>query len=220
MEHKIKVDVHEDEKIKTMLIQENIPHEVVSLPVGDYHIGSVCIERKSIVDFLGSSHGHLQEQVANMLLNTDQISQVIIALIGDYEDTFWLHMRTNENSFYGMLSSLTMKYKVSIVHFKRPRQFVKYLKYCLEKIDGSIDVTKIKRLASKDNTNLSLVCSLPNMSQLKANRLLEKYNIKLVLQSKINNDWIQNKDEKFIDNLLEIQGIGKKGAEEIAKYFY
>lgn len=202
-ENRILVDVHEDQKIIKLLEKENIPHTVQHLTVGDYIFSDVCIERKSVSDFASSSFGHLQEQIMNMQLNQDQIKHIIIVLIGDYDDLFWMRMKVNEASFLGMLSSITMKYKVSLIHFKRPIQFVRYLGSCLNKIDGCIDITKLKRLESKDNTELSLLCALPNISITKARKILEKYQIKMVLQDKAGN-------KKEVEELKEIDGIGNK----------
>jgi len=217
--NKILVDSREDQKILQLLQKENIPYEVVALPVGDYAIGEVVIERKTVSDFVGSSYGHLQEQTKNMIDNNTEIKQVIIALIGDYDDLFWQRVKVNQNGFYGMLASLTMKYKVSIIHFKRETQFVNYLAKCLEKKDGVIDFTKIKKLDFKDNTELSLLCALPNISITKANKILENHTIKLVLIDKVTGKLIQGK-EKMIIRFKKIDGIGKKICDKLMEYFY
>ena len=210
MENKILVDSREDQKILLLLQKENIPYEVKALDVFDYVIGEVGIERKTISDFVSSSYGHLQEQIINALNNN--IKQIIVALIGDYDDLFWLRVKTNQEGFYGMLASLTMKYKVSIIHFKRETQFVTYLRKCLEKKDGEIDFTKIKKLDFKDNTELSLLCALPSISITKAQKILEKYKIKLILTDKENNG-------KVIDELKELDGIGNKIIQNLKPYF-
>ena len=221
MENKILIDVHEDQKIVDLLIKENIPHEVKHLEIGDYWLSNeLIIERKSIQDFVGSSYGHLQEQIKNMLENKEQFKQTLIVLIGSYDDLFWMRYKVNEASYIGMLSSITMKYKVSILHFKKPQQFIKYLASCLSKLESNniIDVTKLKRLQSKDNTPLSLLCALPNISQTKAKQILEKYDIKLTLINKENSVSIVNKNE-FNEKMKEIDGVGKKIIENISNYF-
>lgn len=217
-ENKILVDIHEDQKIIKLLEENNIPHEVKHLEMCDYIIGNFGIERKSITDFSSSSFGHLQEQVMNMLNNKEQFSQVAIVLIGDYDDMYWLRMKTSQASFLGMLSSLTMKYKVSIIHFKRNSQFIHYLKLCLEKLEGSIDFTKLKRLESKDNTELSILCALPSISQMKAKQILEKYDIKLSFIDKETKQEVI--EEQFIDKLKEFDKIGNKIANNMKRYFY
>ena len=211
-QNKILVDSREDQKILLLLQKSLIPYEVVTLPIGDYAIGDVLIERKTVSDFVGSSYGHLQEQVKNMLDNQDQVKQIIIALIGDYDDLFWQRVKVNQNGFYGMLASLTMKYKVSIIHFKRETQFILYLQKCLEKKEGSIDFLKIKKLDFKDNTNLSILCALPNISITKAQKILEKHKIKIVLEDKEGN-------KLDVATLKEIDGIGKKILENLSEYF-
>ena len=212
MENKILVDSREDQKILLLLQKENIPYEVKALDIFDYVIGNVGIERKTVSDFVSSSYGHLQEQIINALNNKEHINQIIVALIGDYDDLFWLRIKTNQDGFYGMLASLTMKYKVSIIHFKRETQFIQYLKKCLEKKDGEIDFTKIKKLDFKDNTELSLLCALPNISITKAQKILETYKIKLILIDKENNG-------KTVEDLKDIKGFGNKIIENLKEYF-
>jgi len=212
MEDKILVDSREDQKILLLLQKENIPYEVKTLDIFDYVIGDVGIERKTISDFVSSSYGHLQEQIINALNNKEHIRQIVVALIGAYDDLFWLRVKTNQEGFYGMLASLTMKYKVSIIHFKRETQFITYLRKCLEKKDGEINFTKIKKLDFKDNTELSLLCALPNISVIKAQKILEKYNIKLILTDKENNG-------KVVEHLKELDGFGNKIIQNLKPYF-
>lgn len=213
-ENKILVDSREDQKILLLLQKENIPYKVVTLPIGDYCISDVVFERKTIVDFINSMKGHLQEQINNALENSNLIKHFIIILIGDFEELFWKHIIINQNSFYGMLSSITMKYKFSIIHFKKEIQFIHYLKYCLEKSNNNttINFIKVKKLEFKDNTELSLLCALPNISITKAQKILEKFKIKLILTDKENNG-------KIIEELKELDGIGNKIIEKIRPYF-
>ena len=212
MENKILVDSREDQKILLLLQKENIPYEVVTLPCGDYCIGEILYERKTIGDFINSMKGHLQEQIKTALDNSEVIKHFIIVLVGDFEELFWKHIHTNQSSYFGMLSSITMKYKVSILHFKRESQFIIYLKYCLEKKDGEIDFTKIKKLDFKDNTELSLLCALPNISITKAQKILENYKVKLILTDKENNG-------KVIEDLKNIKGIGNGIISNLKQYF-
>lgn len=217
----ILVDDREDNKIVQLLIKEQVPHKIERLNCFDYIIGdALAIEYKAINDFISSSYGHLQEQIANMKQNSPQVKQILIVICGDYDDTFWMRYRINEASYIGMLSSVIMKHKVNIIHFKRPQQFVRFLASCLNKLDNNnqIDTIKLKRLESKDNTELSLLCALPSISQTKAQKILEKYNIKLSLIDK-NTQQEVNK-EQFSSKLKEFNGIGNKIVENLIKYFY
>ena len=211
-QNKLLVDSREDQKILLLLQKENIPYEVVALDCGDYAIADTLFERKTITDFVNSMKGHLQEQIKNALENSEIIKHFVIILIGDYEELYWSHIRLNQNQFYGMLGSITSKYKVSIIHFKRESQFILYLKKCLEHFNGSIDFTKIKKLDFKDNTELSLLCALPSISITKAQKILEQYNIKLILTDKENNG-------KVVEDLKNIKGIGNGIIENLREYF-
>ena len=213
MENKILVDSREDQKILLKLTKLGIPYEVVTLPVGDYAIGELLFERKTISDFVNSMKGHLQEQICNALENQDTIKHFIIILIGDFEELFWKHINANQFAYFGMLASITAKYKLSIIHFKRESQFLQYLKSCLNKINGEIDFTKIKKLEFKDNTPLSMLCALPNFSITKAQMILEKYDIKFSLINKT------TQQKSLIEELKEFKGIGNKIIDNLREYF-
>lgn len=223
IENKILVDIHEDQKIIKLLQENNIPHEVKHLPIGDYWISDkLIIERKSINDMVSSSYGHLQEQIKNMILNEEHFKKIVVAIVGAYDDLFWMHFKVNENSYFGMLASLSTNYdsKVEQIHFKRPLQFVKYLKFCLNNINENnvVDFTKIKRLDFKDNTELSLLCALPSISQMKAQKILEKFKVKMVLCDKEKGDKLE---AEFIKNeLMKIDGIGKGIYKKMSEYLY
>ena len=209
------IDDREDNKLIQMIEKENIKYKVQRLDCFDYIIGDeLAIEYKSINDFIGSSYGHLQEQIKNMLENLHLVKRILIVICGNYDDLFWMKYRINEASYIGMLSSITIKYKVSILHFKRPQQFVKYLASCLSKLESNneIDTTKLKRLESKDNTELSLLCALPSISITKAQKILQNYNIKLILTDKENNG-------KTVEELKNIDGIGKGIVKNLKNYF-
>ena len=78
--------------------------------------------------------------------------------------------------------------------------------------NNQIDVTKLKRLESKDNTELSLLCALPSISITKAQKILENYKIKLILTDKENNG-------KMVEELKNIKGFGNKIIENLKEYF-
>jgi len=220
-ENKIIVDDREDNKIIQLLIKEQIPYKVERLNCFDYILGDeIGIEYKNVQDFISSSYGHLQEQIVNMKQNAPLVKQILIVLCGEYDDLYWMRYKINESGYIGMLSSLTMKYKVSLIHFKRPQQFVRYLASCLSKLEtnNQIDVTKIKRIESKDNTELSLLCALPSISQTKARKILEKYNIKFALIDKVTKEKIR--EENFVNKIKEIDKIGNKIADNLKQYFY
>ena len=205
------IDSREDEKIIKLIQKAEIPYVVQKLECGDYSLGNIIFERKTIGDFYNSTtSGHLSKQLFNAKSNN--FDYFIIILIGDYEDLYWGGTHANQNVFYGMLASIISKYKFSILHFKRDSQFVNFLSRCIDKLDGEIDFTKIKRLSNKDNVELSILCALPNISRERAERILEKYDIKLSLTQK-------NGEVALVDDLIEIDGIGNKIIENIKNYF-
>jgi len=110
-----------------------------------------------------------------------------------------------------------MKYGVSQIHFKRPVQFVKYLKYCLKKSDNNtVDFSKIKRLDFKDNTELSIMCALPRVSQQKGKVLLEKFIPKIALLDKEKN--VLSKED-LKTQMLSIKGVGKKFYQNLENHY-
>ena len=64
-----------------------------------------------------------------------------------------------------------------------------------------------------------MLCALPNISIVKAQKILEKFKPKIVLCDKDTNESIQE-DEILKTELMKIDGIGKGIYKKMSEYLY
>ncbi|TXT59452.1 MAG: ERCC4-like helicase/ Hef nuclease [Promethearchaeota archaeon] len=174
------------------------------LPVADYIISErIAIERKSAQDFNDSIvDGRLFSELKD-LANT--FERPILILEGDP----FLISNINSNALYGAISSTIISFGVCLYKTKDPIETAEFL-YQLARKEQQDKKGQIKLRFEKAPADLShlleyIIAGIPGVNTFRAKNLLRALKN---LQNIINSD---------IGDLMKIEGIGKKIAQEIYK---
>jgi len=178
--------------------------ELKQLEVSDYVISDrVGIERKSGQDFLDSiKDGRLFKELIDL---NDNFERAILILEGNpFENT-----NINENAIYGAISSIILNIGITLYRTKDVDETANFL-YHLVKREQTKEKTPAKLRFEKAPLELSylleyIIAGIPGINTLRAKSLLSKMK---TLQTVFNAD---------IGDLMEIDNIGKKIAQEIYK---
>lgn len=169
---RIMMDDREPELIEKLLKMHGMLVERKRIEVSDYLIGAnVCVERKSLSDFLKSVYdGRLFDQVNQMRANCE----IIILLI---EESYF-HIKGSAMPHYlGALSSLSLR-GISVIHVTSPEDTARFLVYLAKKVEGDrasvIPVKKRKRPRSCEEAYAILV-SFPSIGPKSAEKLLSEF---------------------------------------------
>jgi len=206
-EIKIIVDVRErNPRIIDTLREKGVNVEIKQLPVGDYLLSDrVCIERKTIDDFLQSIiDKRLMNQLADMRRN---FLTPILLLEGSAN--IYSQRAIHPNAIRGALAAIAVDFDVPILPTEDEVNTAHML-YTIAKREQE-DEDRIVALRGEKKPWLMserqrfVVESLPYVSAVLADRLLAKF--KSV-------EKVMTATEK---ELMEVEGIGEKKAEEIRK---
>lgn len=198
---KVIVDYREKQEIKSELSKYDIEIEERSLEIGDFLLSEeICVERKSIKDFVDSViDGRLFSQALNLKQHYSK-PIIIIEKEGVVE-------RITLSSFYGALASMISDYNVPVIITENPSETA-FLLYSIAKREQLEKKKSIKIREGVKPVNMKeiqkyILAGIPGISTVLAERLLEKFS---TLQR------IFTADEK---ELMEVKGIGETIAKRI-----
>lgn len=206
-ELKIYVDVRERNSRIMKALRDKALIEVKQLPVGDYILSDrVCVERKTIDDFIQSIiDNRLLGQARELVRNFEAPAMIIE---GEFDKIYSRRM-VHPNAIRGALASLALDYRISIIPSRDEEDTAKIL-HVIARREQELDERLVALRGEKKplmlrERQLFVVESLPNVSAVLARRLLDKFGSveKVVTAS--------------TKELMEVEGIGDKKAEEITK---
>jgi len=143
--------------------------EIKSLEIGDYIIGNIAVERKTINDFASSMiNRRLLEQLNNMI----QYEKRILILEGEIKNA-----RINENAIRGMILSTALDFKTPVIQTKDEYETAKFLillakQQMKQKSESSLHS---KKPDSKEKQIKYILESFPGIGPVNAETLLEKF---------------------------------------------
>ena len=203
----LRIVVDEREKksgIPDLLKAIGINLEIKTLPIGDYIVApETIIERKSISDLISSIFdGRLFDQ-CNRLKEHFQFP--IILVEGDV--TKIEQLADNPLVFYGAMSSIVLDFKIPIIPTANVSHTAKLLVSMCSRKDVAKGpfIKKIKKSNDLQKQQLAMLCSLPNVGEKIAIRMLEKFGTPLEVLSASTAD------------LSKINGLGNTRAKKIKK---
>jgi len=219
---KIVVDTREehsnsaDNDMIKKLDEHGIEYEKKMLPVGDYLVinketgDTFCFERKIINDFVGSVlDGRLKNEVIKM---NETYAKNFLIIVGHWDDYYKdrakvvkMGFSKNINSFtvnqrLGVFASVSARTNTKILQVENDSQFIQLILALGEKLtDGKVYSEPIfKRKKSEEMTFIHLLTSFPNISEDKANKVIDKY-------KNFQTFYTALKEDKF-----EMPGLGDK----------
>ncbi len=193
------------------LVKRKIDIETKQLIVGDFIIQSkdlnnkivtVGIEKKTQSDFLNSI---IDKRILQQLISLKENFDIPILLIEGSENIYELR-NFHPNSIRGMLASIAIDYQIPIIFTKNIRDTVSLISVIAKRLERPIRninlLNKRKPLTLREQQEF-IVGSLPGIGPTIAKSLLEKFGS------------IENIVNAKKEELMEVEKIGKKKAEEI-----
>lgn len=207
------VDSHEPVKIINLLKKNMVKHRIDTLPIGDFIRGNVCVERKSMSDFITSYQGkHIQKQLMQMEENFDMSFLIISGKHSEVAFNPRLKGWT-VNHHMGALSSIAVRYpRIKVLQVDNDNQLVNLMIRIMEKAhDGKVptlyDTELMKNKMTTDDIRVKMLGCIPKVGLKKAQELAEIIGIKLY----------DKKTQLDItpEHLKDVKGVGKVLSEKI-----
>ena len=170
---KILVDHREKNSLIPTLLEENFQVEFKQLPIADYLINDIAIERKTISDFKSSI---VNKRIMQQLLEIKQYPKHFLILEGFDSQDIYNTPGIHENAMRGFLLSVALEYQVPIIFTFDEKDTAKYLSVLAKKKDkllSSIRASKIH--LTKSEQQFFILEGFPNIGLTKAKKLLEKF---------------------------------------------
>lgn len=194
-----------------ILDREGIPYKRVTLDVGDFVYGNICIERKTVADFAQSIQtGHLQKQLLQM---QDNYEMGFLIISGHWRTVQYGTWSINHQ--IGALASISARYpKIKVLQVDNDEQLVKLVKKICEKYyDGKeVDINKTEVMKIKlsiDDVKKKMLTCIPGISTGRADILRPHIDIRLTSSDGT------PLQEKY---LLAIENVGKSTVSELMNF--
>jgi Fanconi anemia group M protein len=191
---------YREEKIANLLEKMGCKIIRMNLPIGDFIVNDVGIERKSFEDFISSIiDGRIFEQ-ANSLSSAFKKPIIIV-------EGFGVVKRIHENSFYAALAYLISQSNVTILRTKNEEETAKMVFWLAKKEfeDKKIGYKIKEKKINVKNFQERILASFPGISTVLSKRILQNFGS---LQK------FFNASEK---ELMKVDGIGERLAKRIRK---
>ncbi len=203
---KIIVDNRESRSnIVRLLSQKNVDIEKRQLDVGDYVLSTrIGIERKNVDDYLSSLlEGKLFTQMRKL---RDSYSRPILIIEGE---RLFSKRNISHNAINGSFASIIVDYGIAIMRTNTPKETADLINIIAsrEQKDSKKEVAirGEKWSMSPAEQQQFIIEGLPNISAVLAKRLLQHFGS------------IRSIANASVEDLCEVQGIGKNIAQDIIK---
>ena len=200
------IDDREDKYIRELLKSES---EVIRLEVGDYIIDDLIIERKSPTDFISSL---LDKRIFRQLINMKENNQYkpLLAITGNiWRGLADRRIKNGSAMVFGSLKSIAEDFGIPIIQFDNEKDFVSFLKICDKKKNKKIDYLYLpkRKAITEEEKKLRSLTYIDGVSVSTSKKLLSTFKT------------IKNISNADISEFLEIDGVGKKLAGGIYRFF-
>jgi len=203
---KVIVDVRERSQRIISSIKESAKVELKQLPVGDFLVSDrVCIERKTVADFIGSIiDRRLMSQMSEMTRN---FQTPIIILEG--KDSLFSQRNIHPNAVRGALAAVAADFNIPIIPSESEEEtaalIIALAKREQEENQRPVALRGERKPQFLHERQRFVVESLPHVSAVLADRLLRRFGS---IES------LMNATQK---EMREVDGIGEKKALQIRK---
>ena len=175
----VEVDFREKNSlVPSELIKKNLTVEFKELPVGDYILKGVAIERKSVKDFFASL---FDKRLFNQLENLKQYKKSLLIIEGNLKKENPLH----KNALRGLLLSIGLNYQTAVLFTKDEEETASYIKLIAKKEKKEVPLNPKKKKMSPNEELQFVLESFSVIGPTKAKKLLEKFgSLKKVFSAK------------------------------------
>ena len=178
-ENKIKIIADHREKnslVISELIENNIEVEIKNLPVADFLINNIAIERKTVSDFLNSM---INKRLVRQLEEMKQYPKQLLIIEGIDEHDIYNDDNENginPNAIRGFLLSILLKFQIPIIYTKNYEDTAKFLIILAKKQEKSeISIRAKKKSLNKKEQLQFILEGFPGIGPSTAKKLLKKY---------------------------------------------
>jgi len=177
---KIIIDIHEKNSlVLANLIELGAETEIKSLEIGDYIIGDIIIERKTLRDFISSM---LSRRLLEQLKNMNQYENKILILEGKNRG----ETNINPNAIKGMILSISLDFKIPVISTENEKETASYL-FLLAKqqAKNKTEINLHSRIPqTKEEQKKYIIESFQGIGPATAEKLLKKFGtIKSIVNS-------------------------------------
>ncbi|MFA5303536.1 MAG: ERCC4 domain-containing protein [Candidatus Nanoarchaeia archaeon] len=156
-------------KVVRELFKKGVELIPKQLSIGDYIIGDVCIERKSIKDFYGSIiDKRIFEQLKSIKSNYEK--KLLIVEGEGFERNI------HPNAIKGLIASITIDYKMPIIFLKDSIETAEFLGIIDKRMQKKITpIIAVKKAKNNYDSAINVLCLIPGIGIKNANNLLNEF---------------------------------------------
>jgi len=183
---KIMADHHEKNSLVIAELESlGIDVEIKHLPVADFIVNGIAIERKTVSDFIGSM---INKRLLRQLEEIQQYPSKLLLIEGlDEQDLYSNEAGVNPNAIRGFLLSILLKHKIPIIFTKNYADTAKFILVLAKKQETESGIRVIKKSFNKKEQLQYLLEGFPGIGPKTAKKLLEKYKtLKNIFRTSIN----------------------------------
>lgn len=185
---KIIIDIHEKNSlVVSELVSQQIEIELRKIPVADYIIGNVAIERKTVSDFISSM---INKRLVRQLEEMKQYPKQLLIIEGIEEQELYNDESKgiHPNAIRGMLLSILLEFNIPIIMTKDYQDTAKFLiliKRRQEKEPKQISLKAKKKTLDLAEQQQFIIEGFPGIGPATAKALLKKFKtIKNIINAK------------------------------------
>lgn len=188
--------------VKT-LFKKGVKIQSLKLRIGDYLIGeSVCVERKSVKDFVDSL---IDKRIFEQLKELKEEYNKALLIVEGGESVYSVR-KVHPNAIRGLITAIVIDYDIPIIFSNSEDDTADYLTTIHNRLNKErVKVIKGDKKVLTSNIQESIVEKLPEVGVKTGESLLKHFKtIKALFNASVS-------------ELEEVEGVGKKTAEKIFK---
>ncbi|MFQ6127899.1 MAG: ERCC4 domain-containing protein [Thermoplasmata archaeon] len=197
------MDVHEPRTIARFLKRLDVPFSTKKIAPGDYVVGEVGVERKTLGDFFNSL---VRKRLFDQVFRLRSCYPIPLILVeGDLSE---ICVHRNPAAFWGAFLAMMMDQNIRILFSPSKLETARILKAIWrrqEKGSTNYALRHKPKVLTLEEKQLFVVQGFPNVGDTLSKNLLEKFgSVRKVMMA--------NKED-----LMEVPKVGKKKADEIIR---
>jgi ERCC4-type nuclease len=171
---KIIIDIHEKNSLilSELATSKEIELEIQSLKIGDYLIGNLAIERKTINDLISSI---ISKRILNQIENLKNYEKKLLIIEGNIKDLNQ-NLNINPNIIKGFILSCIINHNLPVIETKDYKETSKILLILAKQLLKNSTPTFHSRIPKTiEEQKQYILEAFPNIGPKTAKKLLEKF---------------------------------------------
>jgi len=200
---RVVIDIHEPKEIADLLERMLVPVIIKSITPGDYVIGNIGIERKSVSDFHQSI---IKRRIFDQVCRLREAYEKSILIVEG--DLYSLFDERGFKQYLGALASIIIDFDTPVIFTRNKVETAYMLRSIWVRMVKEEKQTIVRfkpKIISEDERKMFILQGFPDVGPKLAERILEKFGT------------LRNFFNASISQLMSIEGIGERKAEEIYK---